>query len=79
MLPIDPHADRSRRAWLPCPKCNHGTGCPECEGNANCATHWQYLLSNNGTLVYLQCPTCAYFWHTDTRWRRCGERRPDVA
>ncbi|WP_099025179.1 hypothetical protein [Mycolicibacterium palauense] len=69
MLPIDPDADRSRRAWLPCPNCAHGTGCASCTRGANCATHWQYLLSNRATVVHLQCPTCAHLWSTDTRRR----------
>jgi hypothetical protein len=76
MLPIDPHADRSRRAWLPCPNCDHGANCPECQSRRNCATHWQYLLSNNATLVYLQCPACAHLWDIDTRRR---PRRADAA
>lgn len=78
MLPIDPHADSSRRAWLPCPNCHHGADCPECQSNRNCSAHWQYLLSNIGTVVYLQCPTCGHLWDTDTRRRRRG-RRPDAA
>ena len=78
MLPIDPHADSSRRAWLPCPNCNHGASCPECESHRNCANHWQYLLSNTGTLVYLQCPTCAHLWNIDTR-RPHDQRRTDAA
>ena len=27
-LPIDPHADSNKRAWLPCPNCN--PDCPHC-------------------------------------------------
>jgi hypothetical protein len=78
MLPIDPHADSARRAWLPCPNCHHGANCPECQSNRNCSAHWQYLLSNRGTLVYLQCPTCGHLWDTDTRRRHHG-RRADAA
>lgn len=74
MLPIDPHADRSRRAWLPCPMCGsgskQGSDCGDCGDGRNCATHWQYLLSNEGTVVHLQCPVCAHLWSTDTRRRR---------
>jgi DNA-directed RNA polymerase subunit M/transcription elongation factor TFIIS len=66
VLPIDPTADRARRAWLECPRCKHGRAC---------ATHWQYLLSNQGTLVHMQCPTCAYLWSTDTRRRAMRQRR----
>jgi hypothetical protein len=60
-LPIDPHADAARRAWLPCPNCEWG------RSNRNCGKHWQYLLSNRATLVNLQCPRCATLWSTDTR------------
>ncbi|RDH79245.1 hypothetical protein DVS77_07360 [Mycolicibacterium moriokaense] len=70
MLPIDPTADRARRAWLECPRCEHGRACLDCQGTVNCATHWQYLLSNQGTVVYLQCPSCAYLWSTDTHAKR---------
>ena len=35
----------------------------------NCAEHWQYLLSNQATLVHLQCPNCGTLWSTDTRER----------
>ena len=41
----------------------------------NCATHWQYLLSNKGTLVHLQCSDCGYLWSTDTRKRARRQRR----
>ena len=53
--------------------------CDRLPEQRNCATHWQYLLSNQGTLVHMQCPTCAYLWSTDTRQTRaCGSaRRPD--
>ena len=34
MLPIDPDADRSRRAWVACPACHHGDGCPDSEPDA---------------------------------------------
>ncbi len=50
VLPIDPTADRARRAWLECPRCEHGRACTVCQSSANCATHWQYLLSNQGTV-----------------------------
>jgi hypothetical protein len=79
MLPIDPQADRSRRAWLPCPACDHGSkrgpGCGDCSGERNCATHWQYLLSNQGTRVHLQCPSCAHLWSINTG----GSRRRGAA
>jgi hypothetical protein len=66
MLPIDPTADRSRRAWLQCPMCDIGAGCGDCESSRNCSTHWQYLLSNQGPLVHLQCPDCTHLWSVDT-------------
>lgn len=69
-LPIDPDADASRRAWLPCPHCDQGTGCPDCEDNRNCGSHWQYLLSNEGRLVFLQCPACTRLWSCDPILRR---------
>jgi hypothetical protein len=70
VLPIDPTADRGRRAWLPCPNCHHGASCLDCQSSRNCGTHWQFLLSNKGTVVHLQCPDCAHLWVTDTRERR---------
>jgi hypothetical protein len=66
MLPIDPDADQSRRAWLACPKCDHGAACGECSSGRNCHTHWQYLLSNSAAVLHLQCPTCAHLWSLDT-------------
>jgi hypothetical protein len=77
VLPIDPHADRGRRAWLPCPRCDLGAHCTECQSSRNCATHWQYLLSNQAWLVHLQCPGCGHVWTVDTRRRR--SRRDDKA
>jgi YVTN family beta-propeller protein len=64
-LPIDPHASRTRRAWVPCPNCDHGRDCAHCRDRVNCRTHWQYLLRNVGTRVSLQCPTCAHLWSAD--------------
>ena len=64
--PIEPDADPSRRAWLACPNCDHGAGCPDCQSSRNCATHWQYLLRNAAKLVFLQCPTCFSVWTVDT-------------
>ncbi|ULL10791.1 hypothetical protein CKW46_16055 [Mycobacterium liflandii] len=70
MLPIDPHADASRWAWLPCPRCPWGRDtCQDCRSGRNCGTHWQYLLSNRATELHLQCPSCAALWSTDTRNR----------
>ena len=64
-MPIDPDADSSRRAWTPCPSCNHGSDCQECRNNHTCQTHWQYLLKNEGTSVSRECPTCAHLWTVD--------------
>lgn len=67
-LPIDPHADASRRAWLPCPNCEWGRDkCVQCRGSGNCTFHWQYLLSNHAMRLHLQCPGCATLWSIDTR------------
>lgn len=74
MLPIDPDADRSRRAWLACPSCDHGAGCDDCRSGRNCHTHWQYLLSNDAAVVHLQCPSCAHLWSHDTRAKRPDNR-----
>ena len=63
---IDPDADPSRRAWLPCPNCDHGAGCTECRSSRNCGTHWQYLLKNTAMHVFLQCPTCYCVWTVNT-------------
>jgi uncharacterized Zn finger protein len=61
MTPLDPSASADRRAWLPCPSCEHGG---ECAGRT-CDRHWQYLLSNRGRVVHLQCPACGHLWqHT---------------
>ena len=75
MLPIDPDADKSRRAWLACPRCDHGAACGDCRGGRNCHTHWQYLLSNNAAVVHLQCPSCTHLWSYDTRAKRPHYRR----
>jgi hypothetical protein len=77
VLPIDPTADPGRRAWLPCPQCSHHDRCAECQSTTNCVTHWQYLLSNKGTLVHLQCADCGHLWSTDTRGR--GRKQSDAA
>lgn len=72
MMPLDPTADISRRAWLPCPRENHGAGCVSCVNGENCAYHWQYLLSTAGTQLFLQCPECTHLWDIDTR---IGQRK----
>jgi hypothetical protein len=40
-------------------------------------TVWQYLLSNQGTVVHLQCRDCGHLWTTDTRRR--ADRKSDAA
>ena len=70
-LPIDPQANSSRRAWVPCPNCNRGHDCPECR---ECPTHWQYLLENEGSRVSLQCPDCAHLWTVDAQEASRRER-----
>ena len=74
MLPIDPDADKSRRAWLACPSCDHGAVCVDCRTGRNCHNHWQYLLSNSAAVVHLQCPTCAHLWSLDTSAARLSHR-----
>jgi len=64
--PIDPDADPGRRAWMVCPNCDTGVECPQCQSSRNCDTHWQYLLRNNGTRVFLQCSMCFSVWTVDT-------------
>ncbi|MDT0377820.1 hypothetical protein E4198_17485 [Streptomyces sp. RKND-216] len=66
MLPIDPHADRSRRAWVDCPRCADNRGCVHCAGPRACTEHWRYLLAHRGRRLQLQCPTCAHLWEHDT-------------
>ncbi|SDK00865.1 hypothetical protein SAMN04487820_103395 [Actinopolyspora mzabensis] len=69
-MPIDPFADIGRRAWIDCPSCHHGRDCSECLRGRSCSDHWQYLLSNSGTLLYLQCPSCTHLWQHDTHGGR---------
>jgi hypothetical protein len=66
-MPLDPSADPGRRAWLPCPCCDHGRDCPDCRAGRTCGRHWQYLLGNSASTVHLQCPSCLYVWWHDTR------------
>jgi hypothetical protein len=70
-MPLDPFVDIARRAWLPCPKCNHGKNCLVCQAKRTCDKHWQYLLANKGSLVHLQCPTCTHLWEFDGRRSVC--------
>jgi hypothetical protein len=38
-LPIDPDANGSRGAWVPCSDCGHGRDRPQCQNNHNCQTN----------------------------------------
>lgn len=66
MLPIDPHADRARRAWVDCPRCDDNRGCAVCAGPRSCTEHWRYLLAHKGRRLHLQCPSCAHLWEHDS-------------
>ncbi|MGP3927335.1 hypothetical protein [Streptomyces sp. 8N616] len=66
MLPLDPDADKARRAWLPCPRCQDHRDCATCLAGRTCLTHWRYLLASAGHLVHLQCPACTHIWSEDT-------------
>ncbi|MER6531107.1 hypothetical protein [Streptomyces sp. NPDC001508] len=66
MLPLDPQADIGRRAWVPCPHCADGDGCATCAERRTCAEHWRYLLAHNGSMLHLQCPSCAHVWDHET-------------
>ncbi|HEY0359075.1 MAG TPA: hypothetical protein VGD11_10875 [Mycobacteriales bacterium] len=66
-MPLDPFADRARRAWLPCPRCDHGRDCADCRAGRTCGHHWQYLLGSAATVLHLQCPSCHHLWDHDTR------------
>ncbi|MFF1799143.1 hypothetical protein ACFVXQ_33870 [Kitasatospora sp. NPDC058263] len=65
-LPIDPQADVGRRAWAACPGCDDARGCAGCAERRNCREHWRYLLSNTGSVLHLQCPTCTHVWDHET-------------
>jgi len=69
-LPIDPDADSSRRAWLPCPQCNRGQHCSECDSGQCCTDHWQYLLREKSSRVVLQCGGCRHVWTADAAHAR---------
>ncbi|MEU6589646.1 hypothetical protein ABZ923_10540 [Streptomyces sp. NPDC046881] len=85
MLPLDPQADIGRRAWVTCPNCEDHLACATCRQGRRCTDHWRYLLSNTGSLLHLQCPSCTHIWDhetgfgaTRTRWtRRISGRRPE--
>jgi hypothetical protein len=68
VLPIDPQADKGRRAWVDCPRCADNQDCEPCNDRRTCLDHWRYLLSNNGRRLHLQCPSCAHLWEHDTRF-----------
>ncbi|MFE5491358.1 hypothetical protein ACFQ7Z_15625 [Streptomyces virginiae] len=73
MLPLDPHADPGRRAWVPCPRCPT-PDCQPCRQQRTCPTHWHYLLANTGTRLHLQCPTCTHVWSHETGFRHARPR-----
>lgn len=68
MLPIDPHADRARRAWVDCPHCEDNRSCSVCAGPQSCTEHWRYLLASRGPVLHLQCPGCTHVWEHDSRF-----------
>ena len=47
-------------------------GARTAEAPRNCATHWQYLLSNKGTVSTCSAPGCGHLWSTDTREAEAG-------
>jgi hypothetical protein len=65
-VPLDPHADFGRRAWVPCPGCQDHRDCDDCLGGRNCGEHWRYLIGNTGNLLHLQCPGCTHLWNHET-------------
>ncbi|MFY4718256.1 hypothetical protein [Streptomyces sp. LaBMicrA B280] len=75
MLPLDPQADIGRRAWVTCPNCSDHQGCATCEERRGCTRHWRYLLSNTGSMLHLQCPTCTYVWDHETGFGASRGRR----
>ncbi|MFF5428683.1 hypothetical protein ACFY5K_01210 [Streptomyces griseofuscus] len=75
MLPLDPQADTGRRAWVTCPNCSDHQGCATCEERRRCTRHWHYLLSNTGSMLHLQCPTCTYVWDHETGFGASRGRR----
>ncbi|MGW2821829.1 hypothetical protein ACWC24_12590 [Streptomyces sp. NPDC001443] len=66
MLPLDPQADRGRRAWVPCPSCADHRACDTCADGRTCSAHWRYLLSHTGSVLHLQCPSCTHVWEHET-------------
>jgi hypothetical protein len=77
VLPLDPQADIGRRAWVTCPNCEDHLECATCAQGRRCSEHWRYLLTNTGSLLHLQCPSCTHIWDhetgfgaTRTRWTR---------
>ncbi|WP_424532198.1 hypothetical protein ACOZ38_18680 [Sphaerisporangium viridialbum] len=77
MLPIDPHADIARRAWISCPRCLDDRDCTDCGTGRNCRDHWRYLLSTTGSILHVQCPGCAHLWAHETHFG-AGGRPPSL-
>jgi hypothetical protein len=73
MLPIDPDADLGRRAWIDCPRCRDSRHCPDCRSERNCGAHWRYLLASSGSVLHVQCPSCAHLWDHETHFGRGGD------
>ncbi|WP_225447066.1 hypothetical protein [Streptacidiphilus sp. PB12-B1b] len=68
MLPLDPHADHGRRAWVPCPNCDDARDCAPCAQRRTCSEHWRYLLAHSGSVLHLQCPRCTHLWDHETHF-----------
>lgn len=66
MLPIDPQADKGRRAWVACPNCDDARDCDRCQAKRSCSVHWRYILAYYGSILHLQCPGCAHLWRHET-------------
>jgi DNA-binding beta-propeller fold protein YncE len=50
-LPIDPDANGSRGAGMPCSNCDHGRDCPQCQNNHNCQTNGPTQKGQKGEAV----------------------------
>ena len=47
---------------VPCPNCADASGCAPCAERRTCSAHWRYLLTNTGSVLHLQCPSCTHVW-----------------
>ena len=73
-LPIDPDPHSSRRAWLPCPNCNHGHDCPPAKTTTTANPIGNTSFTTKAPGLLLQCPTCAHLWTVDTAQARSRQR-----